>query len=82
MNSTSVVPPRTALTFQMSSDPFSRWMRARMSRTSAAVLAGSRGARITWSMHACMRALNCASPHRTRARVSAMCSQVHASLAW
>ncbi len=82
MNSRSTRPPRTCLSSQGSRVPFSFSMRARMSRTSAAVLARSRGGESTSRMAFSTAARSAGGPEMTRARVSAMCSQVQASLLW
>ena len=81
MNSRSTSPPRTCFSSQMSSVPFSFAMRARMSRTSAASLGRSRGFSSTCADRLPRRdARSAGGPEITRARVSARCSQVQASL--
>ena len=80
MNSMSIRPPAAYLRFQRSPSPFSAAMALRISTTSPAIVSASRGRHSTARITASTRAANCGEAETTRARVSAMCSQVHASL--
>ena len=66
----------------MSSSPFSSAIARRMSATSPAVAAASRGRVSTLRMTPSIFSRNAGDAEITRARVSAMCSQVQASRSW
>ena len=62
--------------------PPGRRRAVRQQRATAATIAGSRLRQSTARMTASTRAAKVGGPDNTRARVSAMCSQVQASLSW
>ena len=80
MNSISISPPAAYLRSQRSPSPFSLAMAPRISTTSPAISSASRGRRRTSRMTSSTRASNAGDADTTRARVSAMCSQVQASV--
>ena len=82
MNSRSTSPPATYFRFQRSLSPFSAAIAARISTTSPAIVPASRGRHSTSRMTFSTRAAKAGGPETTRARVSAMCSQVQASFSW
>ena len=82
MKSISTMPPAAYFRSQGSSSPFSCAIARRMSATSLAMPTGSRGRVSTSRMTLSIRARNSGDAEITRARVSAMCSQVQASRSW
>ena len=82
MKSMSTMPPAAYFRSQTSSSPFSSAMARRMSATSVATLAARAAAVSTSRMMFSILARNSGDAEITRARVSAMCSQVQASRSW
>ena len=82
MNSMSMRPPGISFRSQMSRGGFSSSISPRISATSAAIFLGSRRRASTSSKTASASRPSERSPATTRARESAMCSQVQASSLW
>ena len=81
MNSMSTRPPAAFLRSQRARSPFSAAIARRISTTSPATMSASRGLHSTSRITASTCAASAGEEaDATRARVSAMCSQVQASL--